>query len=163
MFSCLGGAFFVSLLLCALLCLAPFYGVMIMAFSACLPVFALAIFLAILTQLAGNFSTYFFFVAVLSVISVLAYHEALKRAAILMKTVKVFILHNPKILILVGLCLFYCLLVVCLWCLGFYSFCMLYSQKILSYGGFVGTSIIWSFLLLFFNFYFYYTSVFLTC
>lgn len=73
MFSCLGGAFFVSLLLCALLCFVPFYGVMIMAFSSCIPVFALAIYLAILTKLAGDFSTYFFFVAVLTVGSVYAY------------------------------------------------------------------------------------------
>lgn len=73
MFSCLGGAFFVSLLLCALLCLAPFYGIMIMAFSACLPVFALAIFLVVLAPLSGKISAYFFFIGILSVISVLAY------------------------------------------------------------------------------------------
>lgn len=58
--------------------------------------------------------------------------------------------------------LIYCLVMLVIWCLGLYAFCNLYSQKILSYGGFVGSSIYWAFLLLFFNIYFYYTSIFLT-
>lgn len=52
-FSCLGGAIFVSLILCGLLCFVPYYGVMIMAFASCVPVFALAIFLVILTKAEG--------------------------------------------------------------------------------------------------------------
>lgn len=58
--------------------------------------------------------------------------------------------------------LIYSLIVLVLWCVGFYSFSHLYSQQILSYGGFVGSSVFWAFLLVFFNLYFYYTSIFLT-
>lgn len=79
-----------------------------------------------------------------------------------MKTIKNFIFSNCKILLLVGICLIYCLLLLSIWCLGLYSFVFLYSQKELTYGGFIGSSIFWALVLVFLNFYFYYTSVFLT-
>lgn len=79
-----------------------------------------------------------------------------------MKTISKFVLDNPKILFLVFICLIYCLIIVTVWVLGLYSFCILYAEGTLSYGGFTVSAIFWGFLLVFFNFYFYYTSVFLT-
>ena len=49
-----------------------------------------------------------------------------------------------------------------LWVGGFYSFCTLYSHGKLSFEGFALSFFFWVFMLIFFNFYFYYTSVFIT-
>lgn len=51
---------------------------------------------------------------------------------------------------------------ISLWALGLYSFCVSYANRTLSYEGFTVSAIFWGFLLVFFNYYFYYTSVFLT-
>lgn len=65
-------------------------------------------------------------------------------------------------MLLIFIALLYCAVVLFLWVTGFYSFCTSYSHSKLSYGGFIVSMIFWVFMLVFFNFYFYYTSVFLT-
>ena len=93
---------------------------------------------------------------------IIYYRDTLTKAAILMKTVGNFIVDNLKILIILFFAILYCALVLFLWVGGFYSFCVLYSHGELSYEGFAISFIVWVFMLIFFNFYFYYTSVFLT-
>jgi hypothetical protein len=50
MFSCLGGGILASLLLCMLLCINSYVGVMIMAFASSVPVVALATYLTIMAR-----------------------------------------------------------------------------------------------------------------
>lgn len=163
MFACIAGAVFVSIALCGFFCLCPNIGVILMALSGSAILFAISLYLAIVTfQYLGKYSIFFFILTISYVSLVLKFKNELLSAAILMKTIKKFIFQNPKIIILTIICLIYCLIVLSLWCLGFYSFCVRYQQTQISYGAFVGSIIFWSFLLVFFNYYFYYTSVFLT-
>ena len=145
-----------------MLCNIPQITIYIMAGSGVVAIFGLAIFLVIRGHALGQFSSYFFMVGIFYGLFICILREYLEKAAILMKTVVIFVKDNVKILGIVAFSLIYCLVVVVLWGLGYYSFLLLYSRQEISYGSFVGSSIFWAFLLVFFNFYFYYTSVFLT-
>ena len=105
---------------------------------------------------------YFFFIAFFYGVFVCYLRDHIEKAAILTKTIAVFILENKKIVLIVVITLAYCLILVILWTFGLYSFIVRYSSNDLSYAGFVWSSIFWAFMLAFFIFYFYYISVFLT-
>ena len=121
-----------------------------------------AIYLTALQSSVADFSIYFYGIAFMYLIFIIALKDYLIKCAILMKTIAKFIFDNPKILILIVLTLLYSLIIITLWALGLYSFCLSYANQTLTYGGFTVSALFWGFLLIFFNFYFYYTSVFLT-
>lgn len=93
---------------------------------------------------------------------VIGFCSNLEQAAILMKTVGHFITENLKILLVLFFAIFYCGILLFLWVAGMYSFCIRYSHGYLTFEGFAVSFAFWIFMLFFFNFYFYYTSVFIT-
>ena len=128
--------------------------VYVIAFMGFAGLLVAAIYLVItLGDDVADFSIYFFTLAFMYLFFILALREHLVKCAILMKTISKFVFENPKILLLVFLCLIYCLIIVTVWVLGLYSFCILYAEGNLTYGEFTLSAVFWGFLLVFFNFY----------
>jgi hypothetical protein len=144
------------------ICLNCYPEIMVIGMSFTGVVVILATGLVEAIAVESGFGAYFFGLALVYGGFVCYYWDTLLKAAILMKTVGRFILESKKILLIIVFSLFYCIIVLALWVLGLYSFFTLYSHGQLSYEGFTVSFIFWIFTLFFFNFYFYYTSVFLT-
>ena len=155
-------AIVLSLSLCACMFRCADKVLFMMAISGVAASLACGIFIARQKDSISQFAILFFIITILYAIFVCYLRENLEKAAILSKTIVLFIQENKKIIFIVVITLVYSLAVVVLWMLGFYSFIVRYYTNDLSQLGFVLSSVFWWIVLAFFIFQIYYTSVFLT-